>query len=164
MNINIKKLSDDTILPTKAHSTDACFDIYANLKGHSFLDFDLDNPSTDLILYEDAVKIRPGESVTIPTGFCTEIPEGYFAPVFCRSGMGIKRHLRLSNSVGIIDSSYRGEWMVALHNDGNKTQVIKHGDRIAQFTILPVLDVNLKIVYEVSDTDRGTGGFGSSGT
>ena len=77
--------------------------------------------------------------------------------------MGIKRHLRLSNSVGIIDSSYRGEWMVALHNDGDESQIIRHGDRIAQFTILPVLDVNLKIVYEVSDTDRGTGGFGSSG-
>lgn len=163
MNINIKRLSDSTILPKKAHETDACFDIYANLKGMSFLDFDLDNPSTNLISYEDAVRIRPGESVTIPTGFSTEIPEGYFAPIFCRSGMGIKRHLRLSNSVGIIDSSYRGEWMVALYNDGNSTQVIKHGDRVAQFTILPVFDVQLTEVNELSDTDRGSGGFGSSG-
>ena len=165
MNINIKKLSEDTILPTKAHSTDACFDIYANLKGKS-CDTVVINESTgvpDFITEQDAIKIKPGEWYTIPTGFCTEIPEGYFAPVFCRSGMGIKRHLRLSNSVGIIDSSYRGEWMVALHNDGDESQIIRHGDRIAQFTILPVLDVNLKIVYEVSDTDRGTGGFGSSG-
>ena len=163
MNIKIKKIRDSAIMPTKAHDTDACFDIYADLKGRSFLDFDLDSPGSDLITVDDAVKIAPGEWLSISTGFCTEIPEGYFAPVFCRSGMGIKRHLRLCNSVGIIDSSYRGEWVVALHNDGNTSQVIHHGDRIAQFTILPVLDINLEEVDNISDTDSGSGGFGSTG-
>lgn len=77
--------------------------------------------------------------------------------------MGIKRQLRLCNSVGIIDSDYRGEWLVALYNDGDNPQVINHGDRIAQFAILPVLDVNLEEVTELTNTDRGEGGFGSSG-
>lgn len=165
INIKIKKLNENTILPTKAHSTDACFDIYANLIGEKYNDLVL-NESTgkiNFIEYKNAVKIDPGKSFCIPTGFCTEIPEGYFAPIFCRSGMGIKRHLRLCNSVGIIDSSYRGEWMVALHNDGEEPQIIKHGDRIAQFAILPVLDMNLEEVAELTNTDRGEGGFGSSG-
>ena len=144
MNIPIKLLSNTATLPTKAHNTDACFDIYAYVH------------SGDII-------IEPGECAILGTGITTEIPPGYFAAVFCRSGMGIKRHLRLCNSVGIIDSDYRGEWKVALHNDGSETQVIKHGDRIAQFAILPVLDVSLIAVNELSDTERGTGGFGSTG-
>ena len=77
--------------------------------------------------------------------------------------MGIKRHLRLSNSTGIIDCSYTGEWMVALYNDGNETQVIKHGDRIAQFALLPVFDVQFHEVNKLDETERGSGGFGSSG-
>ncbi len=143
MDIKIKKLTEMAVMPTKAHSTDACFDIYA-------------------VLDKD-IYILPGQSATIHTGFATDIPEGYFATVFPRSGMGINRHLRLSNSTGIIDSSYRGEWMVALHNDGEDTQIIHHGDRIAQFTILPVLDVVLQEVNELNETERGNGGFGSSG-
>ena len=83
--------------------------------------------------------------------------------MFPRSGMGIKRHLRLSNSTGIIDSSYRGEWMVALYNDGKEAQIIHHGDRIAQFTLLPVLSITLTEVSELNETERGENGFGSSG-
>lgn len=165
INIKIKKVDENTILPTKAHDTDACFDIYANLIGEKYNDLVLNESTGEVssIEYKNAVKIDPGKSVCIHTGFCTEIPEGYFAPVFCRSGMGIKRHLRLCNSVGIIDSSYRGEWVVALHNDGEEPQIINHGDRIAQFAILPVLDMNLEEVTELTNTDRGEGGFGSSG-
>lgn len=165
MDIKIKKLSESAILPTKAHTTDACFDIYANLVGYTCYDWILNESSghVDLVEIKDAIQIKPGEAVTVETGFSTEIPEGYFAPVFCRSGMGIKRNLRLSNSVGIIDSSYRGEWLVALYNDGKKSQIIKHGDRIAQFAILPVLDINLIETNELSDTERGSGGFGSTG-
>ena len=145
IDIKIKRLSETATLPTKAHITDACFDIYA------------DYP------YKEHIEIKPREAVTINTGFATDIPEGYFAAVFPRSGMGIKRHLRLSNSTGIIDSSYRGEWMVALYNDGEETQIIHHGDRIAQFTLLPVLDVTLDEVDKLDETERGSGGFGSSG-
>lgn len=164
MNINIKKLTDTATIPTKAHDTDACFDIYADCPDDRYFDVVV-NEFTNApdFIEADGIIIKPGEWKTIHTGFCTEIPEGYFAPVFCRSGMGIKRHLRLSNSVGIIDSSYRGEWLVALHNDGTETQIIKHGDRIAQFAILPVLDIQLNEVTDVSETDRGSGGFGSTG-
>lgn len=165
INIKIKKVDENTILPTKAHNTDACFDIYANLIGEKYNDLVLDEYTGEInsVEYKNAIKIYPGKSVCIRTGFCTEIPEGYFAPIFCRSGMGIIRHLRLCNSVGIIDSSYRGEWMVALHNDGEEPQIIKHGDRIAQFTLLPVLDINIEEVNKINDTKRGEGGFGSSG-
>lgn len=166
VNVKIKKLFDNAILPTKAHDTDACFDIYANIPDIEICYDCVFNESSgvvDFIPYRGATKIEPGKSVVIHTGFCTEIPERYFAAVFCRSGMGIKKHLRLSNSVGIIDSSYRGEWMVSLYNDGSESKIIHNGDRIAQFALLPVLDVNLEEVDNVSDTERGTGGFGSSG-
>ena len=165
MNIKIRKISENATLPTKAHDTDACFDIYADCTHDVYYEWAMNKELNlpEFVWRDKGVKIDPGKSVTIHTGFATEIPKGYFATVFCRSGMGIKRHLRLSNSVGIIDSDYRGEWMVALHNDGLEPQVINHGDRIAQFTILPVLDVNLEEVDELNDTDRGDGGFGSSG-
>lgn len=165
INLKIKKLSKTAIIPTKAYDTDACFDIYANLQGEICYDWVYNRKlgQTESIQYDNAIKIEPGESYTIDTGFCTEIPEGYFAPVFCRSGMGIKRGLRLANSVGIIDSSYRGEWKVCLHNDSDKTQIIFHGDRIAQFTLLPVFNINIEEVEYVDETERGEGGFGSSG-
>lgn len=140
MEVKIKRLTETAIIPTKAHSTDACFDLYA----------------------DDETVIASGKSATLHTGITTEIPNGFFAAVFPRSGMGIKRHLRLSNSTGIIDSDYRGEWVVSLHNDGNETQVINKGDRVAQFAILPVLDAKL-IESELTETDRGTGGLGSTG-
>lgn len=146
INIKIKRLTDTATLPTKAHPSDACFDIYADCP------------------YKEHVEIKPKEAVTINTGFATNIPNGYFAAVFPRSGMGIKRHLRLSNSTGIIDSEYVGEWLISIYNDGNETQIIKHCDRIAQFAILPVLDVNLNEINELDETDRGANGFGSSGT
>ena len=154
MNIKIKKLSSTAKIPTKAHDTDACFDIYADLR----------RGKTEEEDYDYSVVIHPGSYQLIPTGISTEIPIGYFAPIFCRSGMGINRHLRLSNSVGIIDSDYRGEWMVSLHNDGNLIQEIHHGNRIAQFTILPVLDVTLEEKEELNETIRDKSGFGSTGS
>ena len=160
MNVKIKKLYDDVVLPTKAHETDACFDIYAYCPDAEYVEWEVEKTS---FVAKPGIKLYPGQAVTIDTGFCTDIPEGYFAPVFCRSGLGIKQHVRLSNSVGIIDSSYRGEWKVALHNDGEKAQIIHHGDRIAQFTILPVLNVNLVEAEKLDETERGEGGFGSSG-
>lgn len=157
IDIKIKRLTDTAILPTKAHPSDACFDIYADCPNDIFYDWNIRGDINGII-------IEPGCAVTIHTGFATNIPNGYFAAVFPRSGMGIKRHLRLSNSTGIIDSNYTGEWLISIYNDGNETQIIKHGDRIAQFAILPVLDVNLNEVNELDETDRGANGFGSSGT
>lgn len=153
MNIKIKKLSSTAHIPSKAHFNDACFDLYADIRQGDLKGKD----------EEYSILIYPGSYQNIHTGISTEIPKGFFAPVFCRSGMGIKRHLRLSNSVGVIDSDYRGEWMVCLHNDGNTIQEINHGDRIAQFAILPVLDVSIEETTHISNTERGAGGFGSSG-
>lgn len=145
INIKIKRLTDTAKLPTKAHDSDACYDIY------------IDEPDYDIIT------IPSKGSVLLHTGFATEIPDGYFCAVFPRSGLGIKNHLRLSNGTGIIDSHYRGEWMVSLYNDGVEDQVINHGSRVAQFAILPVLESRIVEVNDLSESDRGTGGFGSTG-
>lgn len=147
MNINLQLISKTAQLPCKAHDTDACADIYADLLCEGL----------------EEVEIQPGFWRCIHTGFKTALPVGYFAAVFDRSGMGIKRHLRLSNSVGVIDSDYRGEWMVCLHNDGLEMQTIHHGDRIAQFTILPVLEFNFVTCDNLEETTRGQNGFGSTG-
>ena len=150
MEVKVKLLTPTAKLPTKAHPTDACFDIYA--------DYNKDSNNGDYI-------IEPGRWCTIRTGVSTEIPVGYFAAVYGRSGMGIKQHLRLSNCVGIIDADYRGEWVVCLHNDDYIiARTIKPGDRIAQFCIQPVLPVELiSVEDELSTTERSTGGFGSTG-
>lgn len=143
MELKIKKLSEAATIPTKAHETDACFDLYANISS--------------------PVVIKPGEAASIGTGIATEIPFGYYCAVYARSGMGIKRHLRPSNCVGIIDEDYRGEWIVSLINDGSVEQTINPNDRIAQFCLLPVITCDIKEVSELTDTVRGVGGFGSSG-
>ena len=144
MQIKIKKLYDDTIIPTKAHSTDACFDIYAYLN-------------------EPFVVINPGQSVKINTGFVTEIPKGYYCDIYARSGLGIKKGLRPSNCVGIIDADYRGEWVVALYNDSDEVQKVFNGDRIAQFAVKEVIPCELTVSDTLSDSERGEGCLGSSG-
>ena len=149
MEVKVKLLTPTAKLPTKAHPTDACFDIYA--------DYNKDSNNGDYI-------IEPDRWCTIRTGVSTEIPVGYFAAVYGRSGMGIKQHLRPSNCVGIIDADYRGEWMVCLHNDGEAVREIKPGDRIAQFCLQEVLPVELvSVEEELTSTERSTGGFGSTG-
>ena len=150
MEVKVKLLTPTAKLPTKAHPTDACFDIYADCKTEDRLTRNY--------------TIEPGEWCNIHTGISTEIPVGYFAAVYGRSGMGIKQHLRPSNCVGIIDADYRGEWVVCLHNDGNTLKEIEPGDRIAQFCIQPVLPVELvSVEEELTSTERSTGGFGSTG-
>ncbi len=144
MNIKLKKIADDVKTPTKAHSTDACFDIYAY------------SPDWEIIL-------DPGQTRPIRTGFVTEIPTGYYAAIYARSGLGIKQGLRPANCVGIIDSDYRGEWIVALHNDSDSERTISHGDRIAQFIINEVIPCEIIEEQNLSETARGSGGFGSSG-
>ena len=164
MNVKIKLLSAEAKIPTKAHSTDACFDIYACEPDAVYPDAVYREWNGGLEIKEvNGLKIRPHETVKIHTGFATEIPVGYYAAVYARSGLSTKQGLRPANCVGVIDAAFRGEWIVALHNDSSETRIVKHGDRIAQFAVLPVLDIKLEESNELNSTERGTGGFGSSG-
>lgn len=147
IDVKIKLVEPFATMPTKAHDTDACFDLYA--------------PTGDR--KGDFFWVPAHSSVMIDLGFATEIPEGYFAAVFPRSGTASKKHLRNSNCVGVIDAGYRGTWKVSLHNDSDQDQMVSYGDRIAQFCILPVLETNLSLVDSLENTDRGERGFGSSG-
>ena len=112
------------------------------------------------------LEIAPGQTAKISAGIKTEIPEGYVGFVFARSGLATKRDLAPANKVGVIDSDYRGEWFVALHNHGNDIQTVANGERIAQVIFMPVPKVYFKKVTleELTDTERGEGGFGSTGT
>ena len=145
-SIEVKVIPSDATVPTKAHSTDAGFDLYAYC------------PSGD-------VQIEPHQTVKIGTGCAIAIPIGYFGGIYARSGLATKQGLRPANCCGIIDSDYRGEIIVALHNDGEETKVVKHNDRIAQLIIQPFLQRELKCVdkFKDAETERGDGGFGSSG-
>lgn len=171
IDIKVKKINNTATLPSKAHPEDACYDLYADCPDALFpACFESKNVMDifDSLFKKDneltpGIYIGPKGSAMIHTGISTEIPEGYFCAVFPRSGMTTKRHLRLSNSTGIIDSNYRGEWMLSIYNDSDEGQIIHHGDRIAQFAILPVIESNISEVSDLSETTRGAGGFGSTG-
>lgn len=118
----------------------------------------------DLYSYtaEDIV-VKPGETVKVHTGVRVEIPEGFFGGVYPRSSTGVKKHLMLANTIGVIDSDYRGEIMVFFYNYGKDDQVIKNGDRLAQLVIQPYQKCDIELVDSLEDTDRGEEGFGSTG-
>lgn len=141
--IHVKKLHPGALLPTYGTAYAAGADLYACL--------------------EEPLEIAPGASVKVPTGIALEVPQGCAGLVYARSGMACKRGLAPANKVGVIDSDYRGEILVFLHNHGTETQTVCHGERIAQFVITPVLTPAFEEVSQLSDTDRGTGGFGSTG-
>lgn len=141
--IAVKKLDPKAILPTYGSREAAGADLYACL--------------------EEGVTIEAGQTLFIPTGLAMEVPKGYAGLVFARSSMGAKRGLAPANKVGVIDSDYRGEIRVVLHNHGKVAQRIEPGDRIAQFLIVPVLNPIYEEVAALSDTERGSGGFGSTG-
>lgn len=148
LELKIKRLSETATLPKKAHPTDACFDIYADA-----LSFRSDGEIT----------IRPHETVKIPTGIATNIPHGYWGAVFARSGLATKQGLRPAQGVPVIDEPYTGEWLIPLHNDTDEDKIVHHGDRIAQFMLLPWYETAITEVDELEATDRGSKGFGSSG-
>lgn len=142
-DLKIKKLRENAIVPTYGSEFAAGADLYASL--------------------DEAITIEPGETKLIPTGFAFEIPEGYAGFVHARSGLASKRGLAPANKVGVIDSDYRGEVMVALHNHGKEAQIIEAGERIAQMVIAPYVTANFILSDELDDTVRGEGGFGSTG-
>ena len=118
----------------------------------------------DLYACLDAdVTIAPGETAFIPTGLAMELPRGFVGLIYARSGLACKRGLAPANKVGVIDSDYRGEFIVALYNHGKEPQTVSHGERVAQLVITPVLVPSYMEVQELNDTQRGEGGFGSTG-
>lgn len=142
-SIAVKKLSPKAILPTYGSLEAAGADLYACL--------------------DEPVSIAPGETAWISTGIALEVPKGCAGLIYARSSLGTKRGLAPANKVGVIDSDYRGEIRVVLLNHGKETQRIEHGERIAQLVITPVLTPSYVQVEELDATDRGTGGFGSTG-
>lgn len=141
--IRVKKLSANAILPTYGSAEAAGADLYACL----------DAPVT----------IAPGEIFWVPTGIALEVPKGCAGLIYARSSMGTKRGLAPANKVGVIDSDYRGEIRVVLLNHSQQIQTIAPGERVAQLIITPVLTPAYEIVEELTDTTRGSGGFGSTG-
>lgn len=141
--IAVKKLRENAHLPTYGSAEAAGADLYACL--------------------DETVTVEPGETVFIPTGIALEVPKGCAGLIYARSSMGAKRGLAPANKVGVIDSDYRGQIMVALHNHSNSSQQVAPDERIAQLLITPVLTPQYEQVEELSDTDRGAGGFGSTG-
>ena len=112
---------------------------------------------------KEDISIKPGETVKINTGLKVEIPEGYFGAVYPRSSTGVKKQLMLANTLGVIDSDYRGELMMFFYNYGKTDQVIKNGDRLAQLVIQPYLRCQIEEVEELSESERNEDGFGSTG-
>ena len=141
MKINIKKVNEDAIIPTKGSDYAAGYDLYAT---------------------KDEV-IFPHNTTKVSTGLAIEIPEGYYGGIFARSGLASKKRVRPANCVGVIDSDYRGEIIVLLHNDSERHQFISKGDRIAQLIVLPYLSIEFEEVENLNETERGEGGFGSTG-
>lgn len=147
IQVNVKRLSDTAILPTYGSEKAAGMDLYADVKS----------------LGVDKLYIGPGDCLKVPTGFAFELPEGYCTLILARSGLSTKKGLRPANCVGLCDEDYRGNYVVPLYNDSHEDQVIEHGDRIAQLMFIPYVQSFLIEVDNLSETDRGEGGFGSSG-
>ena len=143
MKIQLKKLREDAVMPKRGSEYSAGYDLFACI----------DAPVT----------LAPHETVKIGTGISASVPEGYFGAVFARSGLAAKQGLRPANCVGVCDSDYRGEYIVALHNDSEFPQTVSNGDRIAQLVILPFMEADFEFVDELDVTGRGAGGFGSTG-
>ena len=143
ISVEIKKLRPEAQLPTRGSQQAAGYDLHACL-------------SSDLA-------IAPGATVLVGTGLAFALPQGYFGGVFARSGLSVKQGLRPANCVGVIDSDYRGECMVALHNDSAVPCEICPGDRIAQLVVIPYLELDFQEAQELDVTARGAGGFGSTG-
>ena len=143
MKIKYSVLNENAHVPTRGSEYAAGYDLYACLDC-------------------DVIIIQPHTTVKIGTGLSFELPDNYYGAIYARSGLASKSGLRPANCVGVCDSDYRGEYIVAIHNDTNEEQMIKNGDRIAQLVICPYLAVEFE-ESELSETKRGANGFGSTG-
>lgn len=141
--IKVKKLRFDAVIPTYGSEDAAGADLYACI--------------------DKELTVEPGQSVFVPTGLSMQIPKGYAGLIYARSGLACKRGLAPANKVGVIDSDYRGEIIVVLYNHGHQSQIIAHGERIAQLVITPVYTPGFAESDELDDTSRASGGFGSTG-
>jgi dUTP pyrophosphatase len=144
MQIKIKRLTETARLPVYSSDGAGCFDFFA----------------APPFVY---IQIKPKDTLILSLGVSVEVPEGHVLLLYSRSGHGFKHGLRLSNCVGVIDSDFRGELRVALHNDGTDDFDLYEGDRICQGMVIPVPRVEFVEVSELSETERGAGGFGSTG-
>lgn len=141
--IKYRVLNEDAIEPTRGSKDAAGYDLYA--------------------VGPETVEIPPHQTEKIKTGLAFELPRFTFAAIFARSGLATKQGLRPANCVGVCDSDYRGEYIVALHNDTDETKYVNPGDRIAQMVLMPYIPMIFAKVEELSETNRGEGGFGSTG-
>lgn len=144
MKVNIKKLNDKAIIPSYGSGFAAGADLYACI--------------------ESEVTVNPHQTVLIPTGIALELPVGYAGLIYARSGLATKKGLAPANKVGVVDCDYRGEVKVALHNHSETAQTVAVGERVAQLVITPYITAEFITVDELSETVRGAGGFGSTGT
>lgn len=142
-NVRIRKLSDNAIIPTYGTPYAAGADLYA--------------------LADEDITIFPHETYLVHTGVAVEIPEGLVGLIFARSGLALKQGLAPANKVGVIDSDYRGELRVSLHNHTNEPKTVKSGDRVAQLVLIPYIKADFELTDEFTETERGTKGFGSTG-
>lgn len=143
IKVSLKKLHERAVVPKYGTEFAAGADLYACM--------------------EDAKTINPGETYLVKTGIAVAIPEGYVGLIYARSGLASKKGLAPANKVGVIDSDYRGEIMVALHNHSNSPQEIEADERVAQMVIAPFMQAQYEVTEELDETDRGEGGFGSTG-
>lgn len=142
--VQVKKLDSRAILPTQGSRYAAGYDLYA-------------------CMAEERVTVAAHGTVKLGTGLAFALPEGTFGAVFARSGLASKQGLRPANCVGVVDSDYRGEVIVALHNDSDEPRTVARGERIAQLVLLPFLPMDFEATDALPETDRGAGGFGSTG-
>lgn len=144
VNVKIKKLDPKATIPTYGSEFSAGADLY--------------------YAGDEPLEIGAGQTVLVHTGVAMEIPEGLVGLIFARSGLATKRGVAPANKVGVVDSDYRGEWMVALHNHTDLPVTVEGGERVAQMCIVPCVQAEFNLTDELSDTLRGAGGFGSTGT
>lgn len=143
MNIKIKKLNENAIIPTRGSKYAAGYDLYACI--------------------DKSIDIAPHTTAKIPTGLAIQPPRNCFGAIFARSGLATKEGLRPANCTGVCDEDYTGEYIVALHNDSNEWRTIEPDERIAQLVIMPYIPVSFTEVDSLDETERGSGGFGSTG-
>lgn len=143
MKIKIKRITKTAKIPTRGSEYAAGYDLYA----------DLSEPMT----------VHPGQTVKIRTGLAMEIPHGYFGAVYARSGLAVREGLRPANCTAVIDEDYRGEWIIILRNDSDQDRTVEPGERVAQLVIQKYYPIEFEETDQLSETERGGGGFGSTG-